>query len=83
MKKVVALLMLSLFVASSAFAVVDDGENSMSFYFDLNADVYELNAGPYVTTSVYVILANPAAGAVFGYEFGFEMVGNFLHGFSW
>ncbi len=78
MKKVVALLMFSLLIASSAFAVVDDGENSMSFYFDLNADVYEMASAPYVTSFAYIILANPEAGAIFGYEFGFEVIGNFL-----
>ena len=75
MKKVVAILMMSLF-ATSAFAVVDDAVNSMGIYFDLNADVYEANGPMYVAFNAYVIVTNPDFGALFGYEFGYEVIGN-------
>jgi len=75
MKKVVAILMMSLF-ATSAFAVVDDAVNSMGIYFDLDADVYEATGPQYVPFNAYVMLTNPDFGGLFGYEFNFEVIGN-------
>ncbi len=72
MKKVVVLLMLTL-LASSAFAVVDDSTNSMGIYFDMNADTYEFAAAPYAIYPAYVMLTNPDFGAVYGYEFGYDI----------
>lgn len=75
MKKLVVLILASLFVANVASAVVDPDVNSMGIYFDMNADTYEFAAAPYAIYPAYVMLTNPTADAVFGYEFGFEIVG--------
>lgn len=64
MKKLVVLLMLSVF-ASSAFAVVDPDTNSLGIYFDMNADVYEAPLG---FTQAYLIVTNPAFDAIKGLE---------------
>ncbi|MBU8870786.1 MAG: hypothetical protein KOO60_07980 [Gemmatimonadales bacterium] len=78
MKKLVVLILASLMVASVASAVVDPDVNSMGIYFDVNADVFEMPAGPYVEIPAYVILANPDVSGVWGYEFGFTAVGNYI-----
>lgn len=64
MKKLVVLLMLSVF-ASSAFAVVDPDPNSLGIYFDMNADVFEAPLG---FTQAYLIVTNPAFDAIKGLE---------------
>jgi hypothetical protein len=73
MKKLVVLILASLLVANIASAVVDPDTNSMGFYFDLNADVYEFVAAPYAIYPCYVMLTNPDFDAVFGYEFGYDV----------
>ncbi len=75
MKKLVVLILASLFVANVAAAVVDPDANSMGIYFDMNADTYEFAAAPYAIYPAYVMLTNPDFDAVYGYEFGYEIVG--------
>ena len=69
MKKLVVLLMLSLFV-SSAFAAVDADANSLGFYWDLDANVVETNLDPY--QDLYVILVNPDFDVIQGLEFAMD-----------
>lgn len=78
MKKLVVLALASLFVANVAFAVVDPDTNSMGFYFDANADVYEYATAPYVVVPTHVVLTMPDFAAVYGYEFGYSIVGNHM-----
>lgn len=78
MKKLVVLILASLFVANVAMAVVDPDTNSMGFYFDLTADNYELSLAAPGSFPAYIILTNPDFDAVYGYEFGFEVVGNMM-----
>lgn len=78
MKKLVVMLLASLFVANVALAVVDPDENMMGIYFDMDADSYCMPVGPYAPFDAYVMLTNPNFPAVYGYEFGFEVVGNML-----
>jgi hypothetical protein len=78
MKKLVVLLLASLFVVNVASAVVDPDTNSMGFYMDANADLYEFATAPYVIVPVNVILTNPDFEALFGYEFGYQIVGNHM-----
>ncbi len=76
MKKRVVLL-LSLFVASSALAIVDNDPNMLGIYFDLNADITCLeDVTPYAQVPAYVILTNPTFEFLGGYEFGFQVEGN-------
>lgn len=78
MKKLVVMLLASLFVANVALAVVDPDDNMMGIYFDMNADTYCMAVGPYAPFDAYVMLTNPTFPAVFGYEFGFTYEGNLL-----
>ncbi len=78
MKKLVILVLACLLLANVAFAVVDPDTNSMGFYFDANADIFELASGPYITVQVNVILTNPDFGVLNGYEFGYNIVGNYM-----
>ena len=78
MKKLVVLVLVSLMVASVASAVVDPDTNSMGMYFDVNADVFEFASAAFVMVPVNVIVTNPDFDAIFGYEFGYEIVGNHM-----
>jgi hypothetical protein len=76
MKKLLVLV-LTMVMASSAFAVVDPDPNMMGIYFDLNADVVNLpGAAPFSTIPAYVMVTNPNFDALYGYEFGYAVVGN-------
>jgi hypothetical protein len=68
MKKFAILLALSL-VASSAFALVDDGNSSFGIYFDNAGDVNCLAPTPFVPFNVYFIIANPEVANMGGFEF--------------
>ena len=78
MKNLVILVLAGLLFANVGFAVVDPDTNSMGFYFDANADVYEFFAPPFTMVQVYVILTNPDFNALIGYEFGYNIVGNYM-----
>lgn len=76
MKKLVVLLM-ALLVASSAFAIVDPDADMMGLYFDMDADVVCVSdVGPYTPVEMYLVLTNPSFDAVYGYEAGFDVIGN-------
>ncbi len=76
MKKMLILL-LSLFVASSAFAVVDQDPNMLGLYFDLNGDSNCLEGvAPYATVDMYVLLTNPTMPTIGGFEFGYDVTGS-------
>ena len=72
MKKLVVLLGLAMFVATSAFAIVDPDDNSMGMYWDLSADTVcmEYLPGP---TNLYIILTNPTMDSIGGYECAYDM----------
>lgn len=70
MKKLVVLMLVSL-MASSAFAVIDPDPNGIGIYFDLNADVLELDIAPSTPFNAYLILTNTTAPAVSAYEVGY------------
>ena len=76
MKKLILLLMASLLVASSAFAVIDEDSNMMGIYFDLGANTACLTGvAPYSTVPAYVMVTNPSFEALYGYEFGYAVQG--------
>ena len=74
MKKLVALLMVSL-MATSAFAVVDDDPDMLGVYFDLNADTNSISAAASVPFNMYFIITNPSVASIWGVEFGYDLVG--------
>ena len=77
MKKLVLMLMASLLVASSAFAVVDPDPNMLGIYFDETADTNCMNdVGPYAQVPTYVILTNPSFDYLYGFEMGYMVDGN-------
>lgn len=67
MKKFVTLLLVALF-ASTAFAGLDDGDDSFGVYFDTLGNVNDLDGQPIFTPfNVYLLLMNPV-GATNGFE---------------
>lgn len=75
MKKLLVLV-LTMVMASSAFAGVDPDPNMMGIYFDLNADVVNLpGALPFTQIPAYVMVTNPSFEALYGYEFGYAVQG--------
>ena len=74
MKKMLV-LMLSLMVASSAFAVIDADPDMLGIYFDEAADVSCTSATPYATVVTYVIMTNPSNATIGGFEFGYDVDG--------
>ena len=75
--KTIFVIVVTVFMASCAFAVIDPGENSVGLYFDENANIYcQGDIGPFETVHMYLILANPTFDSLYGWECGVEMVGN-------
>jgi|GEM_PF-1623263 len=73
MKKISILLLFCL-VATSAFAVVDPAPNSIGIYFDLSGDNNWGLYPPDVPFFVYLVLTNPSAPSIGGYEVGYQNV---------
>lgn len=78
MKKMLLLILSCLLLANVSYAVVDTSPNSMGFYFDLNADIFETTGTPFSTTVIYVILTNPSFDSLIGYQFAYQVVGNHM-----
>ena len=75
MKKLVVLLM-AMVVATSAFAIVDDGTSSFGIYFDTEADMPVLEgATPYSTHTAFFHVINPVGDNIYGFELGYDLVG--------
>ena len=74
MKKLLLLLALtSLMIGSQAFAILDDGQNSLGVYFD--AGTFEVNCYdpiPNVPFSMFFVLANCTEDIIGGFEFAWE-----------
>ena len=71
MKKFAILLALSM-IASSAFALVDDGTSSLGFYFDNAGDTNCSAPAPFVPFQAYFIVANPEVANMGGFEFAWR-----------
>jgi len=67
MKKLVVLLM-AMLVASSAFAIVDPDDNMMGLYFDMEADMPVIEAAPYTSHNLYLVMTNMTADTIWGFE---------------
>ncbi len=71
MKKFAILLALSM-IASSAFAIVDDGDSSLGIYFDNAGEINCFAPAAAVPFNVYFIMANPEVANMGGFEFGWR-----------
>lgn len=77
MKKLGILLLASLMFATTAFAVVDQDPNMLGLYFDLTADTNCMDGvGQNDMVTAYVMLTNPTFDELFGFEFGYDVLGN-------
>jgi len=74
MKNFIVLLALtSLFISNMAFAILDEGENSLGVYFDY--DTFEQNCIDgilMIPTSMYFVMANCTQASIGGFEFAWE-----------
>ena len=78
MKKLL-LLLVTMLVATSAFAVLDPEPDRMGLYFDLEADVSCLeDVAPFSTHDMHLILTRPTADMIYGFEAGHTMDGQGL-----
>jgi len=76
MKKLLVLLA-TLAIAGSAFAVVDPDTNMLGIYFDETADTPCIEGvAPYSQIPTYVILTMPNFDYLYGIEFGYDKTAN-------
>ena len=66
--KYLLLIVLYLLMASSAFAVADPDPDGIGIYFDLTADINYVVAAQYDQVVTYLIITNPTAPSVGGWE---------------
>jgi len=69
--KTLLVMVLTCFVASSAWAVVDPDPDMLGIYFDLNADDNCITVPSNTPFFAYLILTNSTAPAINAYEFSF------------
>ena len=69
MKKLVILLAMTSLVVGSAFAISDDGTNSLGIYFDETYDSNCTALSSNETLNTYWVLANCEFAAIGGFEF--------------
>ncbi len=71
MKNVLLVLSL-LLIAGSALAVLDDDPDRIGIYFDLTADTVYLDTPLYTQVMTYLIITNPTAASIAGWECSLE-----------
>jgi hypothetical protein len=75
MKKLLVLV-LTMVMATSAFAVIDGDANSVGLYFDMTADTVEMGEVlPNTQVPVYFILTNPTFPELNGFELSYTAEG--------
>jgi hypothetical protein len=72
MKKLIVLLALTCF-ASSAFAINDEGTNSLGVYFDPEFNVNCIDYAPASPFNMYFVMANCSVPAIGGFEFAWAL----------
>ena len=72
--KTLLVLVLSCFLASSVFAVIDPDPDMLGVYFDVTANENCMFVEANVPFFAYLILTNTTAPAINAYEFGFANV---------
>ena len=70
--KTLLVLVLSCFIASSVFAVIDPDPDMLGIYFDVNAEENCMFVEASVPFFAYLILTNSTAPAINAYELGFQ-----------
>ena len=65
-------------MTGAATAALYSDEDILGFYFDAEAESNCLEAAPYVTVPLHLILTEPAVNAIYGYEFGYSVTGSYL-----
>ena len=70
--KTLLVLVLSCFMASSVFAVIDPDPDMLGIYFDVNAEENCMFVEASVPYFAYLILTNSTAPAINAYELGFQ-----------
>ena len=76
MKTTIVFLLVTLCVAGQIYACDEPG--TMSIYFDENAEVNIIEAVLITIVPAYVILTDTDFATIHGYEFGYEIAGNYL-----
>jgi len=76
MKRSAVALAVLVLVASSAFAVGDQGPNMLGFYFDTDATVWFDVDESVVARDIYLVLTNPTVGEIVGWEAAYDVYGS-------
>jgi hypothetical protein len=79
MKKLISVLTLALMVASSAFAIVDDGTSSLGAYSDMNGDSNCFTVAANTPFNLYWIMANSDVQNLGGFEFAWRFEPTLTH----
>ena len=79
MKKLILVLALSVMVAGSASALLDDGVSSLGAYSDMGGDSNTFAVTPNVPFNIYWVFANSDIANLGGFEFAWRMQPNPTH----
>jgi len=71
--KILLILLLTILVTTSPFAVIDPGVDLMGIYFDHNADAKCIHGPASVPFNCYLILTNTTAPSINAYELGLRL----------
>jgi hypothetical protein len=72
MKKLISVLTLSMMIAGSAYAIMDDGISSLGAYSDMGGDSNCFTVTPNVPFNIYWVFANPDIANLGGFEFAWR-----------
>ena len=76
MMRSAATLAVLVLMASSAFAVGDQGPNMLGFYFDPDGTVWFDADESAVARDIYLVLTNPTVGEIVGWEAAYDVYGS-------
>ena len=72
-------VLLIVFLASPALAILDPDDNMMGLYFDLEADMPCLDGiGPYEIVEMHLMITHPTFDELSGFEAGFDYEGEVI-----
>lgn len=72
------MLLALLIVLLPAFGLASDESNQLGFYFEPGAESNCVEAAPYVTVPVYLVLTEPDIDRLYGFEYGVSVEGSYL-----
>lgn len=67
-----------LFILLPCAASASTDSNQLGFYFEPGAESNCVEAAPYATVPVYLVLTEPDFDSLYGFEFGFSVEGSYL-----